>query len=141
MAWFRLVYSAIFGIALVNLIIVLILLSGVNYLAVFNSDQLYAQGMIFLKAFYEIWAIGIIIFGFHLILLGFLAFKSGYIPKIVGILLIFAGFSYLIDNISNLIFPDFNLAISVVMGWGELIFMFWLLLKGGKRPKDEVVVV
>ena len=137
-AWLRLVYAAILGIALFNLVIVLILLSGANYLAVFEADQLHAQVLLFLNAFYDVWAIGLIVFGFHIFILGYLVFKSNYIPRVLGVLLIVAGLSYLIDYFGKLLFPNFDVPISLVLGWGELIFMFWLLFKGGKiREVDD----
>jgi hypothetical protein len=136
-AWLRLVYAAMLGIALLNFVIVLILLSGINYLAVFETDQLHAQVLIFINAFYDVWALGLIVFGFHLIILGYLVFKSDYIPRILGVLLMAAGLGYLVDYFGKLLLPNTNLAISMVVGWGELIFMFWLLLKGGKRLKGD----
>jgi hypothetical protein len=134
MAWLRLVYAAMLGIALLNLVIVAILLSGANYLAVFETDQLHAHVLLFLNAFNDVWALGLIVFGFHLFILGYLAFTSDYIPRILGILLIVAGVGYLIEYFGKSLFPGFDVPISVVTGWGELLFMFWLLWKGGKRP-------
>jgi len=122
------------GIALHNLIIVLVLLSGANYLAVFETDQLHAQVLLLLNAFNDAWALGLIVFGFHLFILGFLVFKSDYIPRILGILLMVAGAGYLIEYFGTSIFPNFDAPISLVTGWGELFFMFWLFWKGGKRP-------
>lgn len=136
-AWLRLVYAAMLGIGLLNLVIVLILLSGVNYLAVFETDQLHAQVLLFLNAFNDVWALGLIVFGFHLVTLGYLVFKSNYIPKVLGVLLILAGFSYLIDYFGKFLVPNFDVPISMVLGWGELIFMFWLLFKGGKIPEMD----
>jgi hypothetical protein len=137
-AWLRLVYAAMLGIALFNLVIVLILVSGANYLVVFEADQLHAQVLLYLNAFYDVWAVGLIVFGFHLVALGYLAFKSDYIPKILSILLMAAGLGYLIDYFGSLLFPNSDVAISMVLGWGELIFMFWLLFKGGKMPAKDV---
>ncbi|MGB5893511.1 MAG: DUF4386 domain-containing protein [Ignavibacteriaceae bacterium] len=136
-AWLRLVYAAILGIALLNLVIVLILLSGANYLAVFEADQLHAQVLLFINAFYDVWAVGLIVFGFHLVALGYLAFKSDYILRILGVLLMAAGLGYLIDYFGKFLFPNFDAAISMVVGWGELIFMFWLLFRGGKIPSMD----
>jgi len=136
-AWFRLVYAAILGTALVNFVVVLILLSGTNYLSVFETDQLHAQVLFFLNAFYDVWALGLIVFGFHLVALGYLAFKSDYIPKILGILLMAAGLGYLIDYFGKFLFPNFDVAFSMVVGWGELLFMFWLLFKGGKKTSKD----
>ncbi|WP_177165275.1 DUF4386 domain-containing protein [Methanococcoides vulcani] len=135
MAWFRLVYATILTFSLVFLVIVLLLLSGADYLTVFETDQLHAQAMLYINAFSDGWAIGLVFFGLHLAFLGYLVFKSDYIPRILGILLIVAGLSYLIDNFGKFLFPSFDVAISLVLGWGELLFMFWLLLKGGKIPE------
>jgi hypothetical protein len=131
-AWFRLVYAIIFGIALVNYFSVLQLLSGADYLKVFETDQLHTKVMLSLNAFNDGWAIGLVFFGLHLALLGYLVFKSDYIPRILGVLLIVAGLGYLIDNFGKFLFPNFDAAISLVTGWGELLFMFWLLFKGVK---------
>lgn len=136
-AWFRLVYATIFGIALVNYLNVLQLLSGADYLKVFGIDQLHAKVMLSLNAFNDGWAIGFVFFGFHLALLGYLVFKSGYIPRILGVLLIIAGLGYLIDNFGKFLFPNFNATISLITGWGELIFMFWLLFKGIKVQRTQ----
>ena len=92
--------------------------------------------MLSINAFYDVWAVGLIVFGFHLFLLGYLAFKSDFIPKIFGVLLVIAGLSYLIDYFGELLFPSFEAVISLVAGWGELIFMFWLLLRGGKTASN-----
>ncbi len=138
-AWFRLVYAAILVIALLNLVIVLLLLSGANYLVVFDTEQLHAQVLLFLNAFDELWAIGLILFGFHLIILGYLVFKSGYISRIMGILLIAAGLGYPVSNFAKLFFPNFDASLIMFLGWGELLFMFWLLFKGAKIPEIKKV--
>jgi hypothetical protein len=134
-AWFRLVYATIFGIALLNLIIALHLLSGADYLTVFKTDQLHAQVMLFLNAFSYVWQIGYVFFGFHLFFLGYLVFKSSYIPSILGVLLIIAGLGYLIDNFGKFLLPNYNITIAMFTFIGELLFMLWLLLKGAKIPE------
>jgi len=134
-AWGRLVYATIFGIALLNLVIALRLLSDANYLTVFGADQLHAQVMLFLNAFSDGWAFGYLFFGLHLFFLGYLVFKSGYIPRILGVLLIVASFGWVIDNFGVLLLPNYDAIISYVTFIGELLLMFWLLLKGGKIPE------
>ena len=135
-AWFRLIYAAMLGIALFNLVYVLIYLSSAKYLAVFEIDQLHSQALLFINAFYDVWAIGLIVFGFHLLTLGYLVFKAHDIPRILGVLLMVAGLSYLIDYIGNFLFPNLGAALSMILGWGELIFMFWLLFKGVKLKQS-----
>lgn len=134
-AWFRLVYSIIFAVALGNYFNVLQLLSGADYLAVLEPARMHAQVMLSVNAFEDIWAIGFIFFGLHLSFLGYLVFKADYIPKWIGLLVIIAGLSYLIDYLSKFLFPENALNISTVLGYGELIFMFWLLFRGAKIPE------
>lgn len=140
-AWLRLVYTAILGTAILNFVIVLFLVSGADYLKAFEVGQVNAQVLLFLNAFNGIWSIGLIVFGCHLIVLGYLAFKSGYIPKIFGILLIIASLCYIVSNSASLLLSDYERykgtvesILSVPMIIGELGFGLWLLFKGGKMP-------
>ncbi len=61
-AWFRLLYTVVFGLALLYLVTVLRLLSDADYLTVFGTDQLHAQVMLSLNAFSDGWAIGYVCF-------------------------------------------------------------------------------
>jgi hypothetical protein len=138
-AWFRLVNATIFGLALYHLFSVIQIVGGEEYLTVFEPGQLYAQVMLYLATFNHTWLIGLIFFGFHLLLLGYLIIKSGYIPKILGVLLIIAAFGYLIDSFANFLLSNYTdyqtifMIIVVVPGIiGELSFTIWLIWKGGK---------
>ncbi|KRE32824.1 DUF4386 domain-containing protein [Paenibacillus sp. Soil724D2] len=141
-AWFRLVYTAIFGVALSNLLNVLPILSGANYFTVFTTDQLklYAQVMLLIDAFKNGWLIGLVFFGFHLLVIGYLIIKSGgYIPRIIGIFLILASAGYVIDSIAHFLLPNyadyktvFQLIVAIPGVIGELSLAFWLLIKGVK---------
>jgi len=143
-AWLRLVYSAILGIALLNFVFVLLLLNDANYLSVFETSQLNALVTFFLNAFNSIWSIGLVVFGCHLYVLGYLVFKSGYVPKIFGSLLIIASLCYITSNFANLLLPNYEkykatveLFISLPMIVGELGFGLWLLFKGGIASEGE----
>ena len=131
-AWFRVVYAAIFAVALTNLLNVLQLLTGADYLKAFEVDQLYAQGMLSLSAFQSGWDIGLVIFGLHLLVVGYLAFKSGYIPKWLGVLLVIAGIGYMVDSFGKFLVPNYNLTIAGFTFIGEVLLIFWLLWKGIK---------
>jgi len=134
-AWFRLVYAIIFGIALANLFSVLLLLSGTDYLTVFETDQLHAQVMLFINAFSYGGNIAYVFLSLHLFILSYLVFKSGYsgyIPRILGVLLIIAAFGYLIDNFGELLLPNYDANIAMFTFVGEVILMLWLLWRGAK---------
>jgi len=132
-AWSRLVYTIILGIALINLSSVFQLLGNADYLSAFETPEIQAQVMLLLNAFRDTWDVGYIFFGIHLFLLGIVAFRSGFIPKVIGIILILAGISYLIDYLGWMLFPNLSLGVSFIFGYGELIFMVWLLIWGGKK--------
>lgn len=128
-AWFRLVYATILGIALLDFFNALLLLSGADYLTVFATDQLYASMMLSLNAFDYGWDIGAVFFGLHLAFLGYLTFKSGYIPRILGVLLIVASFGYLVDTFGKFLLLNYDANIAMFTFFGELLFMLWLLFK------------
>lgn len=136
-AFFRLAQATTLGLNLLNLLLALQLLSGAEYLSVVGADQLHAQAMLFLDAHSTGYSIALIFFGFSILILGYLVFKSGYFPKILGILLVVASFGYLVDSAASFLLPSYQeyaaqfsmivLAPAIV---GEAAICLWLLLKG-----------
>ncbi len=140
-AWFRLLYCAILGVSILNLVYVMLLSSGDN-IAATQSNQLSNQIMLFIDAFNKMWSFGLIIFGLHLLLIGKLVLKSRFIPKILGILLMIAAVSYIIVHSLHVFFPQFEQTtvileniLSFPMALGELAFGIWLLIRGGRTSK------
>lgn len=136
-AWLRVVYAAVLIMVLIYLINVLMLLDGPVYLSGLSTDQINTHVMILLDVFNKGWEFGLILFGFHLLLLGYLFLKAGYMKWILGILLILAALGYLIDGIGKLLSTDYNLTISMFTFIGEVILIFWLLIKG--RTIKEII--
>ena len=139
-AWFRLIYTAILGMAILNLIFASLLSNGTIY-----TEQLPAHVMLFLEAFESIWAIGLIVFGLHLLMIGYMAVKASCIPKVISILLLLGPIGYISINLLITVFSQENAVISVLklifnvpMILGELGFGIWLLIRGGK-VSDAVV--
>ena len=132
--WFRLVYSVLLVVALFNYVGVLQLLSGADYLHGIHSDHLNADVMLSLSAFSDEWSIGLLIFGLHLLILGYLALRSDDTPKFLGVLLVIAGPAYVIDGFGKMLTPDYGWNLAMIVGWGELVFMFWLLCKSVRSP-------
>jgi Domain of unknown function (DUF4386) len=92
------------------------------------------------------WAIGLAFFGVHLLLVGFMAVRSDYVPSVLGILVALAGLGYLVDNVALVGltgYEDFRSvpeAISAVLGVvGELSMAIWLLLRGGRTAARNAV--
>jgi len=115
---------------LLNQIAALLLMSGAGYLIVFTSDQLHALVMLFLDLYEGGLRIAYIFWGLWLFPLGYLVFKSGFLPRILGVLLIIAGFGYLIEFVTFFLFPNFGATIRMFTFWGELLLALWLLIKG-----------
>ena len=141
-AWFRLVNATIFGVALYNLFVVAELTSGADYLNALDPVQFHTRVTLSLNTFDYTWLIGLIFFSVHLLFLGYLILKSGYIPKILGILLIIAGVGYLVDSLANILLVNyenyagiFAMIVFIPAFVGEFVFMLWLLIKGGKIPE------
>jgi hypothetical protein len=116
-----------------NRFVTLLLLSGADYLTVFTADQLQALVPLFLDLHEQGVTIAGIFWSLWLFPMGYLVFKSGYIPRILGVLLIIAGFGYLIDSFAGFLLPNFYAPISrfiLFTTYGELLFPLWLLIKG-----------
>ena len=101
-AWLRVTYAAILVIALNNLLNILQLLNGSEFLKVFETKQIHAQVLVLYNSFQSGWDLGLILFSIHLVILGFMMIRSNYIPKIFGILITIAGFGYLTDGFAGL---------------------------------------
>jgi Domain of unknown function (DUF4386) len=121
-AWFRLVYTVIALVALMKLFTVFRLLKTPDFV----PDQI----DLLLTSFKYEWNIGMVPFGIYLGLLGYLVYRSGYIPRILGVLLAVNGLGYLIDCLRPYLYPDTNLGFIMVLFFGELVFMAWLLARG-----------
>jgi len=131
-AGFRWVYTGIALFALLNLVTVLRLSNISDILPILQPDQLHAQVTLSLNTFRTQWHFGLLFFGIHLGLLGYLVFRSKYIPKILGVLLIIAGLGYVLTTLKPYLFPTVNLDFAEYTFYGELIFMLWLLIIGAR---------
>ena len=131
-AWFRLVYTVIALFGLLKFVTVFRILRAPDYVTVFGSDQLHAQVKLLLNSFGYEWGIGMVFFAIHLCLVGYLVYRSDYIPRILGVLLAINGLGYLIDQLSPYLYPNADLGFIMITFFGELIFMLWLLVRGWK---------
>jgi Domain of unknown function (DUF4386) len=108
----------------------LLLLSGADYLKVFTADQLHALMMLFLNLHKYGLNIAQIFWGLWLFPMGYLIFKSGFLPRILGVFLIIGCFGYVIQSFAILLIPNFDVDIIFFTSWGELFFPLLLLIKG-----------
>ena len=114
----------------INRFAALLLLSGADYLTVFTAEQLHVRAMLCLDSHQHGIVIAQIFWGLWLFPLGYLIFKSGFLPRFLGILLMIGCFGYLIDVAIFVLFPTFDMTISQFTFIGELLLPLWLLIKG-----------
>ena len=94
--------------------------------------------LFYIKSYKYEWFFGLVLFGFYLIPLGFLVLKAGYVPKIMGWLLIIAGISYLVGHLKVFLYPDLNTSFSMFTALRELVFMLWILIKGSRTKESQI---
>jgi hypothetical protein len=115
-AWMRLGYAAIFAVAIGQLVGVLPLVGNDQYLTTFSTDQRSTDALLKIQAFEDLWSVGYVLFGLHLVLIGYLAYKSGYVPRVIGVLLAIAGGGYLVDSFGGLLIENYSITHGVAPG-------------------------
>ena len=122
------------GVNLLTSGIALLVLTGSGYMAAFEPNQLDALANLFVdvnKFGTMVWGL---FFGFHLALLGYLVYRSGFWPRLIGILLGVASIGYLAQSYGHMVAPEhdglFAVLVVLLAAPGELGFTIWLLWKG-----------
>jgi hypothetical protein len=137
MAFSRVAEAIIQAVNLLPSILALILVSGVGYLTVFEVEQLQALVLLFLGGFDYLILVWGFPFGLHLLLLGYLVYKSDLFPRILGILLVLGGIGYLLQSFGAFLTPQLDQLLETVVLIlaipGELAFTLYLLIKGVKK--------
>jgi hypothetical protein len=128
---------------LVNALNVLTLLSGKAYLANYSADQLSAVVMLSLARYDSGVLVGKLFWGLWLLPLGYLVFRSGLLPRVLGVLLMLGCFGYLTDVFGETLFPEYSstgiarfarLPASV----GEIGTCLWLVIFGTRKRVESV---
>ena len=123
-----------------NEIATLVLVSGADYLSVFEKRQLDALAFLFLRLHGQGIIVASIFWGLWLLPFGILVIRSGFIPRILGVLLILAGSAYPVSSFTALFLPQYAHLVSqfaMVLEAGEIPIVLWLLIWGAKgQPSD-----
>ncbi len=131
------------SVALANLLTKfapLVLLSGAGYLAAFTQPQLDALVMGFLRLHGSGTAIANGFWGLWLFPFGLLVIKSGFFPRILGVLLLIAGFAYVAGSVTSIVLPEYTRIASRVLlplYMGEVPIILWLLIVGAEAPRSQ----
>lgn len=125
----------------VDAIASLVLVRGTDFLSVFDEPQRNALAMLFLNLRGHGFDVAGIFWGLWLFPLGLLVYRSSFIPRILGVLLMIACFAYLANSFTALVLPEYE---TIVARWmnplqlAEMVFMLWLLVRGA-IPKTKAL--
>ena len=120
-----------------NAIAALVLVRGADFLSLFDEPQRDALAMLFLNLHGDGIDVAGIFWGLWLFPLGLLVYRSGFLPRILGLVLMVNCFAYPVNSLTSLVLPQYAAIVSRWMSplqYGELVFMLWLLIMGAK-PK------
>jgi hypothetical protein len=123
-AWLRIAYAATFVVAISQLV---------------GALRLHGQVLQRINTFTNIWDAGLVLFGLNLVVLAYLAYRSGYVPKLLGVLLAIAGFGYVFDTVVRVLVRGATSDVSAITGMGEFVFALWLVIRGRRITVRESV--
>ena len=123
-----------------NQLAVLVILGKPEFLSAFDSAQLEGVAYLFIRLQSHGNQIIQIFWGLWLIPMGILVYRSGFIPKIIGVSLWFAAFAYLMSNFTFLLLPQYKAALSPIITGLEMLelpIILWLVIVGTRTPPGE----
>lgn len=130
-AFLRLAMAAISGVNALNHFSALIILQGGEFMTGFDASQLNALSYLSLRVHNFGYHIALVFFGFYCLTTGYLIFRSGYLPKILGGLMIVAGAGYLANSFSAIAAPQLsNMAFLLPALVAEVSLALWLTVMG-----------
>src|SRR5947199_4959629 len=142
MVAFVLVSAAVGFLNTLNNIAALTLFRGADFLAVFDKPQRDALAYLFVRLHSQGILINEIFWGLWLFPFGLLVFRSGFLPRLIGVWLMINCFGYVGLSVTALFFPAYTdkafLYLQPVL-FGELAIMLWLLIRGAKVPETRAL--
>lgn len=118
----------------------LMVAQGPEFLSVFAQSQRDALVMLFVRLHHYQIVAAEILWGLWLFPMGALTYKSGFLPRFIGVWLIINGVAYVVLSLTGLFFPDYQdkvFLFSQPALFGELAIMLWLVIKGATPPRAE----
>jgi hypothetical protein len=112
----------------------LVLQSGASYLSAFSKEQLDALSLVALNARgYGVKAV-MVFWGLWLLPFGLLVYRSGFLPRALGVLLLAGCFGHVVVGVTSLLMPSLERAVAplTVLAVGEILICLWLLIKGAR---------
>jgi hypothetical protein len=121
----------------VNAFAALALIRGADYLSIFDKPQRDALAMLFLHLHGRGFVVAEIFWGLWLVPLARLVYQSRFLPRFLGVWLALAGVAWVIVSLTSVLLPQYQDKVNTYLQpaiFGEIVFMFWLLIKGAKPP-------
>ncbi len=140
---FSTVAGAVMAVNLLNQLAPLLLLHNSSYLKAFNIEQLQTLSLFFLNLQSQGYNISLLLFAFYFPIIGWLVYKSNFLPRILGVIYTMAGLGYLINSLAWFLFPHLAAYlfpyILLPAFIGEVSMSMWLLIKGVKVQKTQEI--
>jgi hypothetical protein len=135
-AFFGLVSMSLFAVTQMFHFCAPVFLSGRKYLTAFSPDQLEAFASLFLSLYGRLSGLFMLFYGSGWILRGYLSFKSGYLPRFLGVLMVLAGAGFVAKNITKVLAPAYSWdALLAPMFLNVVVLAIWMLARGVDRDK------
>ena len=120
-----------------NSIAALVLVRGADFLSIIEKPQREALALLFLNLHFQGLVVDEIFWGLWLFPLALLVYRSRFLPRFLGVWLALAGFAWVILSLTGVLLPQYYdkvFTFTQPAVFGELAFMFWLLIKGARPP-------
>jgi hypothetical protein len=119
----------------------LTLIRGADYLSAFEQPQREALAMLFLRLHHQVVLGAEILWGLWLFPFGILVYRSGFLPRFLGVWLIINGIAYLIMSFTGFLLPQYETTVSNYLFpalLGEIAIIVWLVIKGARPQRLSV---
>ena len=121
-AGLRIAYAAVFMVAISQLV---------------EALRGHTQALRHINSFTNIWDAGLVLFGLNLFVLAYMAYRSGYVSKLLAVLLAIAAFGYVFDTVVRSLVQGSSSDVSAITGMGEFVFALWLVIRGHRIALDD----
>lgn len=139
-AFFSLMGIAVLAVNSITHLAPLVFLGSAGYLGAFQTNQLQALAFMSLRMHALGYTISGVFFGIYMLLLGYLIFRSGFLPRIVGVLMAIGGLGNLADSFATFLLPTLAARLpdlGMLGGVAELALSLWLMTMGVNASRWE----
>jgi hypothetical protein len=135
-AFFGLVSMSLFAVTQMFHFSAPMFLAGSRYLTAFSPDQLEAFASLFLSLYAQLSGLFMLFYGTGWIIRGYLSFRSGYVPRFLGVIMVVAGVGFVAKNITKVLAPAYSSDVLLApMFLNAVVLAIWMLARGVDRDK------